>query len=208
MIKIVEISNYRDKKKRTVVMDTFKKLLNKLPFKVNPYVMIVVILASIIVFSLAVRRSQDATFDAFIEAYVAGDAEGIVKLMPKEYISLLIATDEIDCKEDLVEGIQQMLAYRWKNYNSDEKKTYDYTIAYRFETADGDSNIDIINLKTDLGKYAKIKEICIIGFDPVIQAEWDDGETYEKQLMREDVSLVKIGQSWYVTDFSDLSNWI
>ena len=189
-------------------MDKFKELLNKLPFKVNPYVLIVVILVLVIVFSLAGRRSQDATFDAFMEAYVTGDAEGIVKLMPKEYISLLIATEGIDSKEELVESIQRMLESRWENYNSDEMKTYDYTIAYRFETEEGDSNVDIINLKSVFGKHAEIKEICIIGFDPVIQAEWVDGGTYEKYLEREDVSLVKIGQSWYVTDFSNLLNWI
>lgn len=192
-----------------VMIDKLKELLNKLPFKVSPYLVLVVVLIIVIVFSLTGRRSQNDAFDAFVEAYVAGDADGIVELMPREYISSLIDNGEIDSKEDLVAGIHQMLAYLLQDYDSDELKTYDYKIAYKVETEKGDSSADIYFLRSLFGDRAnKVKEICIIHYDPTIRTEHVDGGSYIKSLSRCDVSLVKIGQSWYVTDFTNLSNWI
>ena len=65
-------------------MNKLKDILNKIPFKVSPHIIIIAVLIVIIIFSLAGRRSIDTTLNAYIEAYTSRDAEAIVKLMPKE----------------------------------------------------------------------------------------------------------------------------
>ena len=81
-------------------MAKIKELLKKIPLKITPYVVILVVLAVVVIASLAGRRGQDATFDAFVKAYVDRDAEAIVELMPKQYISALIDSGKIDNKSN------------------------------------------------------------------------------------------------------------
>ena len=183
-------------------MEKIKELLKKLPFKITPYVAIIAILVIIVIISLASRRGQKATLNAFIKAYVDRDAEEIVELMPKQYISALIDAGKIENKNELERSIQNTLDWTLGKYDDEEMSTFRYEIVHTEEANKGDSNNAMYNVEHEFGDYAhKVKKVHVVYIDPVIDKKWEDGGIQEDYQQRMYVKLVKIGQSWYVYDF-------
>lgn len=190
-------------------MSKIKELLRKSPFKITPYVAIIAVLVLIVIISLASRRGQNATFDAFIKAYVDRDAGEIVELMPKQYISALIDAGKIENKNELEYGIQNLLDWTLDEYDDVEMSTFRYEIVYTEDASKGDSNMVMYSVEHDFGDYAqKVKKVHVVHIDPVIDAKWVDGGIREDYQQRIYVKLVKIGQSWYVSDFYGLDNYL
>ena len=191
-------------------MDKLKELLSKLPFKVNPYVLVVVILVLVIVFSLAGRRSQDDTFNAFIDAYADFDAEAIVALMPKEYIYALAEDGKIENKADMVAKIQNVLDYMKENvfFYDEDVWEYNYEIVYTEEGRKGDDSLTIESIQNEFGSYGnKVKQVIIINFDPIITYRDHNDKIVDEYVNRSWVKLVKIGQKWHIAEFRDISLW-
>ena len=189
-------------------MDKLKEIWNKLPFKISPLAIIIVLLVVVIILSLTGRRSQDDTFEAFIEAYTDFDAESIVELMPKEYISALRNAGKIESKADLIAKIQNVLDYMKENvlcYDEDVWE-YNYEISHTEEGKKGDDSLTIKNIQKEFGDYGnKVKQVIIINFDPIITYRDYNDKIVDEYETRNWVKLVKIGQSWYVAEFHDIS---
>ncbi len=190
-------------------MPKIKEFLNKLPFKLNPYVIAVVVLAVIIILSLTGRRSQEDTFDKFIEAYSNLDAEAIVELMPDEYIEELIDKGKIDNRRDMARIVQSALDYQFEYYYDEDTWSYSYEIVSERSAKKGDNDQTYDEVLRNFGEHGDgIKEVVIISFDPTITYMNYDDEMDEKPLNRSYVHLVKIGQSWYIAEFHDIWNWV
>ena len=186
-------------------MQETKVLPKKIPIKINPYLLTIAILILVIILSLSGRRSYDATFEAYMDAYANRDAEGIVALMPKEYIESLRDDGRIESEEDLVYAIQQLLDHALHRYDDMELETYQYEVVHTQHAKKGDSNELMESFERIYGDSArKIKEVYAFGVDAVVEMEWVDGGTREDYLPRKYVYLVKIGQSWYIGAMDDL----
>lgn len=187
-------------------MSKLKNLLKKLQFRISPYILVSVVLIAIIAISLLGRRSQQDTLNAFIDARLSDDAEGIVELMPNALINNLISDGTIESKDDLVAKINRQLEIDLHEYSADELKTFRNKISYIEDADDGISTGTIRQLQQIFGR--KAKNICIIYYSPTIQTKSLDGSDYDQQLPRESVALVKIGQSWYVILYDNLVYWL
>lgn len=189
-------------------MNKIKEILNKLPFKLNPYIVTIAILILVIIFSLVGRRSQDATFDAFIDAYSELDAKAIVKLMPDEYIDALVDAGRIDGRSDMERIVQNSLDYKFENYYEEDAWSYSFEIVSEKTYKKSDDDLTFKGVQKDFGEYGdKIKEVVIISFDPTITYRDYNDDIDERALTRSYVTLVKIGQSWYLAEFHDIANW-
>ena len=189
-------------------MNKIKELLDKLPFKLNPYIVIIAILVLVIIFSLVGRRSQEATFDAFIDAYSKLDAKAIAKLMPDEYIDALVDEGRIDGRSDMERIIQHALDSKFENYYEEDAWSYSYKIVSEKTYKKSDDDLTFNGVQRDFGEYGdKIKEVVIISFDPTITYRDHNEAITERDLTRSYVTLVKIGQSWYLAEFHDIVNW-
>lgn len=190
-------------------MAKIKELLKKIPLKITPYVVILVVLAIVVIVSVAGRRGQDATFNAFMKAYADRDAEAIVELMPKQYISALIDSGRIENKRELEKAVQNKLDWTLEEFDDEEMETFQYEIVRTEEAKKGDSSMLMSSVERTFGDYArKVKKVHVVYIDPVIDEKWVDGGTKEDYQPRFEICMVKIGQSWYITEFADLKNYL
>lgn len=183
-----------------MIKNNASKLFEKLPIKLNPYILAVTILIIIIIITLSGRRSFEDTYDAYIDAVMSGDAEAVVDLLHDSYISNLIEKGEIESKYDLIQKVQLYLDW----YNGQGKlhsgEDGDY-IAELKSVKDQDMNEEILPVyltslfgdsidKVKAAKYVSIYYTCYY-------SDISDSNK-ERTIYTESIYFVKIGHSWYL----------
>lgn len=176
-------------------MDNKKYPPKKLAFKPNPYIITIAILVLIIICSIAGRRSYKATYEAYIDASMAFDAEAMVSLLHESYIDYMIEIGRIDEKSDLVQNTQYSLDVLAGHveYRSDESSKYMAEIV-KIENCDMDT-ADMIQLTYRYGDAAdniKAAKCVTVNFNLYTDGECDTVYTNFA------FYFVKIGQRWYL----------
>ena len=191
------------------------KPLNKFPLKINPYILAIAVLVLIIFMNLSGRRCFDETLESYMEATMAGDAEAVVDLLHDSYIESLIEKGEIESQYDLIQRVHNKLdwysicAEKLRGENGEyfeyvaelqdvKDEKMDDILPFHLESICGDA---IDDLKEAKGVY--ITYMCYY-YNTAFEQNDERQITYDYYIY-----FVKIGQSWYLGEIPDHSqfNW-
>lgn len=188
-------------------------VLGKIPFKVNPYITTVVILILVIIIILSGRQSFEDTYDAYIEATMAGNAQAVVDLLHNSYIEQLIKAGEIESEYDLVQRVQSKLDWylsRAELHRGENGEYFEYVAELqdvKDEEMDGALPIKLEYICGDsLGNLKAAKKVYITYMCYYYSSVWEEN-TVQQITYDYYIYFVKIGNSWYLGEIDDYSNY-
>lgn len=176
---------------------------NSTPVAVNPndknrkVGMIAVAVIAVIVIALIISlfggRSYKATVEKFVNAQFDADAEAIFELIPEKMIAYGLEEegyddDELDeFIEEANEELQDQLDYIERYLGKD------WTVSYEILTVEDVTGDDLDDLKDDYKDIdIKVSAAKTVEVELTVKA----GETETSNSL--DVSLIKVGRSWYL----------
>lgn len=176
---------------------------NSTPVAINPndknrkVGMIAVAVVAVIVIALIISlfggRSYKATVEKFINAQFDADAEAIVELIPEKMIAYALEEegyDDDELDEFIEEGneeLQDQLDYIERYLGED------WTVSHEILTVEDVTGDDLDDLKDDYKDIdIKVSAAKTVEVELTVKA----GETETSNSL--DISLIKVGRSWYL----------
>ncbi len=159
---------------------------------------IIVVVLAVIIFG---GRGPKATANQFLKGTFKGNANQIVKLMPKKQIKAMIEEDYHGDKDDMLEELDDRLDDMLDMLNeSDIKYKYKITDIDKLDRDDTEDCEDELNAAYDTN--IKVKKAKVVTAEITFRNKEFD-EKYEEKI---EITVGKIGSSWYIlnTDFYDM----
>lgn len=156
--------------------------------------MIVVAVAVVVVIILGVvlfgGRSYKATVEKFMDAQSDANAEAIFDLMPEKMIDYALEQDGKDL-DDLIDAANETLQDQLDSLNSYLGE--DWKISYEILDTEDIKGDDLDDIK-DAYEDADVKVSAAKNVEIEITVKADETESSNSL----DVSLIKVGRSWYI----------
>lgn len=156
-------------------------------------VAIVVIIATGFVIAFFGGRSYKATIETFIDAQFKADAEAIFELIPEEMIEYALEEEGYD-DDEFDEFIEECNEYLEDQVNSLERYFgEEWSVSYTILSTEDVTGEELDDLKDDYEDIdIKVTAAKTVEVELTVKA----GETESSNSL--DVSLIKIGRSWYL----------
>ncbi len=148
---------------------------------------IVVIVLGVLIFG---GRSYKSAVKQFMKGTFEGDAKAIMKVLPKDYLNVMMEEEGYDSKKEAQEDLQKQLDRTIKLLN---QQFDDWKYSYEITETEDYSKKDLKDLNEDLEEYGiQAKAAKDVTVDVTLKSK-DGKETNDQE-----VTVIKIGGSWYL----------
>ncbi|MBR6812552.1 MAG: zinc ribbon domain-containing protein [Oscillospiraceae bacterium] len=153
---------------------------------------VIVVVLAVIIFG---GRGPKATVNQFLKGTFNGNANQIVKLMPKKQVKAIIEEEYHGDKKDMVEDLDDMLDEMLDMLSEADIKTkFKITDIDKLDRDDTEDCEEELNSQFDTN--IKVKKAKVITAEITFRSKEFD-EKYENEI---ELTVGKIGSSWYILD--------